>query len=265
VDLFEEEEVYYLSVKEDGVQLNPAALRFLEEAYHPESDDDQFTNIYDQLAARCPDPFLDFDALFHFEKAFLERYPKQNFAAFQSLAELNDLKGLNQTYRQPFLRSVRSKQSKYGTFTIQSCEPKYGPARDTKICPKHKLSQVIGPPGTGKSFTIDALCRGQSVLVVSKYDQAVDVISQKIEKDLGFSQVVARSGKGRSQKKQLRNKIQGALHKIGYQSVNKFTVQDLQFKIRSVQKKIDRLEEMLVEREKNELADSEFLIITGAA
>lgn len=47
------------------------------------------------------------------------------------------------------------------------------------------LTVCHGPPGTGKSFTlaaiaIDHIARGQTVLVVSKKDHAVDVIYEKI-------------------------------------------------------------------------------------
>jgi hypothetical protein len=311
VDLFEEDEVYYLSVKEDGVQLNPAAIRFLEVAHYPDTSDDQFTHTYDQLAAQCPDAFLDFDARFHLEKAFKKRYPEQNFAAFHALDELTDQKGLNRQYRKQLKENEfvicaaaglgLSKKSsaaqgvlaELGEMSQQenwsaplaalfsddpvettATEPSllFSPANLSRpqrqilrSAQKYPLTQVIGPPGTGKSFTIatltiDALCRGQSALVVSKYDQAVDVITQKIKKDLGLSRVVARSGRGRSQKKQLRDKIQAALHNLSYDYVNKFTVQELLFKIRSAQKRIDRLEAMLIEREKNEVIDSAFLL-----
>lgn len=59
-------------------------------------------------------------------------------------------------------------------------------------------SMVIGPPGTGKSFTIanmaiDYLQKGDAMLVVSKTDEAVEVIYQKI-KELGFDNMVIRAG-----------------------------------------------------------------------
>lgn len=64
----------------------------------------------------------------------------------------------------------------------------------------HHLSIAIGPPGTGKSFTIASLAiefmsRGQSVLIVSKTDQAVDVIEGKIERDLKIKGATVRAGR----------------------------------------------------------------------
>ena len=49
---------------------------------------------------------------------------------------------------------------------------------------------LIGPPGTGKSFTIaqlilDAVARGQTVLLSSKMNKAVDVVVEKLTPHLG--------------------------------------------------------------------------------
>jgi len=55
------------------------------------------------------------------------------------------------------------------------------------------LSVLIGPPGTGKSYTIASLTlneylRGNSVLVVSQNQHAVDVVRQKLVADFGLDQ-----------------------------------------------------------------------------
>ncbi|MBL9154711.1 MAG: hypothetical protein JNK37_19685 [Verrucomicrobiales bacterium] len=62
------------------------------------------------------------------------------------------------------------------------------------------LTVVIGPPGTGKSFTIaalaiEALSRNQSVLIAAKMDHAVDVVTRKIEESIGLVGVVNRGGR----------------------------------------------------------------------
>ena len=54
------------------------------------------------------------------------------------------------------------------------------------------LSLVSGPPGTGKSFTIaamaiDRMLQGESVLVVSKTPQAIDVVGNKLKADYGLN------------------------------------------------------------------------------
>ncbi|MFK7910590.1 MAG: DEAD/DEAH box helicase [Akkermansiaceae bacterium] len=57
-----------------------------------------------------------------------------------------------------------------------------------------------GPPGTGKSFTIAAIAlnhvaRGESVLVASRMDHAVDVVQEKIDTMLGGDEVTVRAGR----------------------------------------------------------------------
>ena len=61
------------------------------------------------------------------------------------------------------------------------------------------LTLVIGPPGTGKSFTIaqlilDAVARGQTVLLSSKMNKAVDVVVEKLRPHLGNLTVILRGG-----------------------------------------------------------------------
>ena len=73
------------------------------------------------------------------------------------------------------------------------------------------LSLVIGPPGTGKSFTIaaialDALAHGDSVLITSRTHHAVDVIGDKLEGLLGQSDFVVRGGR-KAYQKELKERV----------------------------------------------------------
>ncbi|MCA9142533.1 MAG: AAA family ATPase [Planctomycetales bacterium] len=66
------------------------------------------------------------------------------------------------------------------------------------------LSLVVGPPGTGKSYTIaaaaiDHLSRGESVLIACRTQQAVDVIGDMLDKLLGPNQCVIRGAQGQNQ------------------------------------------------------------------
>ena len=63
----------------------------------------------------------------------------------------------------------------------------------------HFLSLVVGPPGTGKSYSISALAiwlmtKGKSVLIASRNDQAVDVIGEKIVNQLFVKNAIVRGG-----------------------------------------------------------------------
>jgi len=58
---------------------------------------------------------------------------------------------------------------------------------------------IVGPPGTGKSYTISALAinemyQGKSVLIVSSNPQAVAVIDEKLKKEFGIVYVTTRIG-----------------------------------------------------------------------
>ncbi|QUJ68818.1 AAA family ATPase [Photobacterium sp. GJ3] len=55
----------------------------------------------------------------------------------------------------------------------------------------YPLSLISGPPGTGKSFTIaamaiDRMMQGESVLIVAKTEQAIDVIAEKLRDSFGL-------------------------------------------------------------------------------
>jgi superfamily I DNA and/or RNA helicase len=61
------------------------------------------------------------------------------------------------------------------------------------------LTTVLGPPGTGKTFTIasialEHLSRGESVLIASKMDHAVNVVGNLIENKIGAAHSIVRGG-----------------------------------------------------------------------
>lgn len=89
----------------------------------------------------------------------------------------------------------------------------------------HHFSVAIGPPGTGKSFTIASLAiefmsRGKSVLIVSKTDQAVNVIDHKITNDLNIKNATVRAGR-QDYLKQLKARIEDILKGTPYQKIVK--------------------------------------------
>lgn len=65
---------------------------------------------------------------------------------------------------------------------------------------KKRLSQVIGPPGTGKSYTIaniaiDRFLNNEKVLIISQNEHAINVIQKQLNRKLGVSSsAVVRAG-----------------------------------------------------------------------
>lgn len=110
------------------------------------------------------------------------------------------------------------------------------------------LSVVIGPPGTGKTFTIasvaiDHLLRGETVLISSRRDQAVDVIGNYIEKLLGDDRCIVRGGR-KNYLRLLKTYLQDLLNGIGlidneldlHQNI--YTLRD---ELKSLEKEIEKL------------------------
>ena len=65
---------------------------------------------------------------------------------------------------------------------------------------ENRLTFVNGPPGTGKSHTIaaiavDHIARGETALIASRGNQAVDVVSDKIEQLMGSCDSIVRAGR----------------------------------------------------------------------
>ena len=84
-----------------------------------------------------------------------------------------------------------------------------------RSCAQNPVTLVIGPPGTGKSYTIacmalEHMARGQSVLIASRKDHAVDVIGQKIETLSGDKSSVVRGGR-KKYLSELKTKLQAIL------------------------------------------------------
>tara|TARA_B100000809_G_C15127884_1_gene527060 strand:+ start:498 stop:3266 length:2769 start_codon:yes stop_codon:yes gene_type:complete len=132
------------------------------------------------------------------------------------LNELNILSEKETNFSKP-LESIFIKGS---TQKIQSKTTQINPPSSLSIPQENVLrtansfniSMVIGPPGTGKSFTIanlaiDQMSKNKSVLIASKNDGAVNVIEDKIKKLVDNKVNCFRGGKN-SHKKELKNRLQ---------------------------------------------------------
>ena len=90
----------------------------------------------------------------------------------------------------------------------------------------YENSVLVGPPGTGKSYTItsivaDAVVKGKSVLIVSKTKQAVEVIRGMLEVDFKLKDFLIHTT-GNKYKMSLMNKIQKYLSGISAQTTSNY-------------------------------------------
>ncbi len=136
-----------------------------------------------------------------------------------------------------------------------------------KSAARHPLTVLVGPPGTGKSYTIAAIAldhvlRGERVLIASKMAQPLAVIEQKIAELAGDSSFVVSGGKA-NYKKELCQYIEDILQGYGltapppdsgYTEWSKANLSELLQQLDENQGHIEALERRLQERTDLELA-----------
>ena len=121
---------------------------------------------------------------------------------------------------------------------------------------RHPLTLVIGPPGTGKSYTVSAIAldhvlRGESVLVACRTEQAVDVIESKLEALLGETTPVLRGGSSenrRALKRFLERLLTGQM-----ELPDERPVEDAASKLRESVARLRRLERSIEKRVRHEI------------
>lgn len=110
-----------------------------------------------------------------------------------------------------------------------------------------RLSTIIGPPGTGKSYTIaataiQAIYHGESVLITSAKNQAVDVVQQKITDAFDLPNICIRSGGKGDYKTQLKRHIDNLLMNIGVEWVERRVVDDKEQVVKAIIQEIEEQE-----------------------
>ncbi len=126
------------------------------------------------------------------------------------------------------------------------------------------VTVVIGPPGTGKSYTIaslaiDKVYNNKSVLICSKSDQAVDVIQNKIIHDLGIKGLSIRAGSGRAYKAKLKKKIESVL-RFRKTKGGDFYIPQKQKEIEYAENKIQEISEEILDRESREIKNAKLFL-----
>lgn len=126
---------------------------------------------------------------------------------------------------------------------------------------KNKMSVIVGPPGTGKSFTIanialNEMQKGKSVLIVSKTDAAVDVVLEKITA-LGFGETAIRAG-NKMYLFDLRDRIQNLIWR-NFRTKRDAEIKDTDRFLTFEKAQLESLENQFLERIGQELKWGEFI------
>jgi superfamily I DNA and/or RNA helicase len=146
----------------------------------------------------------------------------------------------------------KSKEYKKGNLPMILSEAQQAILKSSSINP---LTLIVGPPGTGKTYTISAIAlehmsRGESVLIASRTDEAVDVIVEKIKNQLGIDKAVVRTGKKRSYSTPLNRFLKSLLTRVNKLSFlqNEFDLPKI--KMDELEKKVSSLSSTIESRSK---------------
>jgi len=132
---------------------------------------------------------------------------------------LGNLKDFSAPLKQLFTNAdTKSLNKEYnsGNIPIVLSEAQQAILRSGSINP---ITLIIGPPGTGKTYTIGALAiehmaKGESVLIASRTDEAVDVINDKLHEQLQIDKCVVRGGRKRKYVTPLRRFIKSIMTRV---------------------------------------------------
>lgn len=122
-----------------------------------------------------------------------------------------------------------------------------------KSANQSKVTVVIGPPGTGKSFSIAALAiqafqEGKKILIASKNEQACQVLFNKIQEDIGIKGITINSSKARyriSVSTKLRNIANG----VGIKSIDENYLKKVKNEVLLLKKKTRTIIDKITYRE----------------
>ncbi len=172
------------------------------------------------------------------------------------LEELSSTVKLSEPLQTIFTEKKFEKSSRNGTNGYTPAILSKAQADIINNSAKFPFTTIVGPPGTGKTYTISALAiekmsRQKSVLIVSKTDKAVDIIAEKIEKQLNLKQIVIRAGRS-NYKKEL---IQHLKHLLSIYDTNIDNLKSEQLlkELHQLDKEIKKAEKYFKRRVKNEL------------
>ncbi|MFK7806859.1 MAG: DEAD/DEAH box helicase [Saprospiraceae bacterium] len=299
-DLIVESEVYYLSLDVDNVVLNPVFMDFVRAHFDGEITYDVLSEALPKGFLRFDEihqlentltkliPQLDLTRLKTFPELLsseelkqisnkrntdnsssllpgigvgLIHKPSGSRGILNELEELSTKKNYSGVISDIFLKPSLSKNSRKKDKVLTPVTLNQSQMGVLHSASDHAITMVVGPPGTGKSFTTAALAislinQGKSVLIASKNNQAGNVVADKIEKEFGLKNLVIRTAK-RGYLKSLQKRLDDILH--GFQAINEpLKIKSLSRSLQTLDKEITQRENVLRSRTKDELKWGEF-------
>jgi hypothetical protein len=129
---------------------------------------------------------------------------------------------------------------------------------------KYSVSVIVGPPGTGKTYTISTLAveqmlKGKSVLIASRTDQAVDVIARKIEAILQNNHIIIRAGR-KQYLRELRSQLEHILSGFS-KTDNEHSSKQMYRDIKKLERLLKKKEKLFLSHSKNEISLSKLLTV----
>ncbi len=300
--LLVEDEVYYVSLEAAAPVINTAIVNCVDDAsqniHDILTDDlpkgylgfDEMVTLEDQLRKHLPN--IDISALDNFpdlttENTLKKDRPDQGFVMHPFVAlglmdkpvgargVLNELETLSEAERHsPLLQQLffpKKKQSRQKRKKTDLNIPLSLSTTQAKIIAEAKaqtpVQAVIGPPGTGKSFTIAALAveymaNGRSVLIASKNTQAVKVVADKIEQDFGLRDIVVRASRT-DYKALLQKRIDQLLRGIGVKDISRDILSDKVKKAKQQKRSVDKKKLALLSHQEEEMYNGQLMHAPG--
>ncbi len=129
----------------------------------------------------------------------------------------------------------------------------------------YPFNLIVGPPGTGKSYTISALAiehlsKGKSVLIASRTDQAVDVIANKIENQLDIKDVIVRGGRS-NYLRELQSHLKNLLSGINvYSNMNYKLLRKVNSDLVKIERRLIKLEKLFEKRVNQENTRGQYIV-----
>ncbi len=284
----------FLEIDRSSLTINNQILRYLEETQQSKGKDSFLSELSELLSAEYPNLiglkdlfesyFSNIDAteLLMFPELWSENKLKKSFSTHtfddgsckivpaactilakkteSSLHVLNDLTAMaeknefNSSVAQLLGSEVKRSNKTASYYQSRLNSDQYKALQNAS---HYTNSVIVGPPGTGKTYTItsiisDALINGQSVLVVSKTKQAVEVLRTMLYEDFMLKDYLIHTT-GHGYKNSLKAKVSRLLN--GITTVRQTA--NSEEKIKDLYARLDKIEQTFEKKVQRELLKSD--------